>query len=377
MRLKHMVKDKINYRARGPRTLMTRQTNHGRANDGGLRIGEMERDGVIAHGMSTFLYDSLMNRGDAYKVAVCNHTGTLAIYNKETDHFYSPIIDGPIQYDVLDKSTYIPNLVTKYGKEFSIVEIPYSFKLLMQELTSMNVQMRLITADNIEQLTKQGDRTIYEKQVYTKSSSNKEKDILEKMKLVERLKRVNEEQEKLKEQEQLRLKTNENDRESELLTRQEKQQILNMDPEQIRAFIEGHNVSDLTPLQKEIFVKIISESLYYMRLEQEFSQNDLYKTVLKDEIDKIRQPKQLSQLSQLGQPNQSRERSESNEIAQAQLNEMNRTLRESGIRGSSNANTVSGSDIVVSKIGTGAQNDAIEFTGANVPIDSETKVVNI
>ena len=191
MRLKHMVKDKINYRARGPRTLMTRQTNHGRANDGGLRIGEMERDGVIAHGMSTFLYDSLMNRGDSYKVAICNHTGTLAIYNKETDHFYSPIIDGPIQYEILDKNTYIPNLITKYGKEFSIVEIPYSFKLLMQELTSMNVQMRLITADNIEQLTKEGDRRIYERDLQGVNTNSPED-------IFERVKRENENQPKLK-----------------------------------------------------------------------------------------------------------------------------------------------------------------------------------
>jgi DNA-directed RNA polymerase II subunit RPB2 len=333
MRLKHMVKDKINYRARGPRTLMTRQTNHGRANDGGLRIGEMERDGVIAHGMSTFLYDSLMNRGDAYKVAICNHTGTLAIYNKETNHFYSPIVDGPIQYDILDKSTYIPNLITKYGKEFSIVEIPYSFKLLMQELTSMNVQMRLITADNIEQLTKQGDRTIYEKQLYTNLTSPKEEDLLQ------RIKRENEEQ--------LRLKGNGNGNgngnygESELLTREEKKQLLSMNPQKIREFIEGHNVSDLTPLQQEIFVKIISESAYYMRLEQEVSQNELYKRILNDEINRMFEPTQ------------------SNINAQAELNRMNQNMREEQGQGSKfgnsrqNSPTGAGASagIVVSKIG--------------------------
>ena len=287
MRLKHMVKDKINYRARGPRTLMTRQTNHGRANDGGLRIGEMERDGVIAHGMSTFLYDSLMNRGDAYKVAICNHTGTLAIYNKETDHFYSPIVDGPIQYDILDKSTYIPNLVTKYGKEFSIVEIPYSFKLLMQELTSMNVQMRLITADNIEQLTKEGERRINETQFLQgpNNVSPKEEDIFE------RLKRENENQlnlNKTKSENEIENKTNVG--EPELLSSVEKKQILNMNEQQIRSFIEGHSVSDLTPEQKEKFARIIGTSKHYMRLEQEMTDNDLYKVVLSDEIDKIFEP---------------------------------------------------------------------------------------
>ena len=72
MRLKHMVKDKINFRAQGPRTLLTRQTVQGRANDGGLRIGEMERDGLIAHGASKFIQDSFMNRGDEYSMAICN-----------------------------------------------------------------------------------------------------------------------------------------------------------------------------------------------------------------------------------------------------------------------------------------------------------------
>jgi len=87
MRLKHMVKDKINYRATGQRDLMTRQTNHGRANDGGLRIGEMERDGVISHGMSAFLKDSMMKRGDDYKMAICNQSGTISIYNKDKKTF--------------------------------------------------------------------------------------------------------------------------------------------------------------------------------------------------------------------------------------------------------------------------------------------------
>ena len=285
MRLKHMVKDKINYRARGPRTLMTRQTNHGRANDGGLRIGEMERDGVIAHGMSTFLYDSLMNRGDAYKVAICNHSGTLAIYNKQTDHFYSPFVDGPIQYDVLDKTTYIPNLITKYGKEFSIVEIPYSFKLLMQELTSMNVQMRLITADNIEQLTKEGDRRIHERDLQERNVKNypKEEDIFE------RLKRENENQLKLEKLEKPE-RDNENFGEPELLTSEEKKQILNMSEQKIRAFIQDHNVSDLTPIQRKQYSKMIGSSKRYLRLEQELGDNELYKLILSEEIDKIFEP---------------------------------------------------------------------------------------
>ena len=299
MRLKHMVKDKINYRARGPRTLMTRQTNHGRANDGGLRIGEMERDGVIAHGMSTFLYDSLMNRGDAYKVAVCNHTGTLAIYNKETDHFYSPIIDGPIQYEILDKTTYIPNLVTKYGKEFSIVEIPYSFKLLIHELTSMNVQMRLITADNIEQLTKQGDRQMNDKLEITSISPNKEEDILE------RIKRENMEiegQNQTIDLKTLQVNNNQFVNDPELLTEDEKRQILDWNQAKIQSFISTRKFSTLTRIQKEHFARILGSSIYYMRLESEgYSEQDLYQIMLRDEVDKLLEPtnNEIAQLKEL------------------------------------------------------------------------------
>lgn len=152
MRLKHMVKDKINYRARGPRTLLTRQTVQGRANDGGLRVGEMERDGIIAHGVSHFLQESMMVRGDEYYMAICNKTGTIAIYNSMRDLFMSPMADGPIKFTGNLLSEMNIQKITRFGRSFSIVRVPYSFKLLMQELMTMNITMRVITADNIDQL---------------------------------------------------------------------------------------------------------------------------------------------------------------------------------------------------------------------------------
>jgi DNA-directed RNA polymerase II subunit RPB2 len=152
MRLKHMVKDKINYRALGPRTMLTRQTVQGRANDGGLRIGEMERDGVMAHGASAFLNESFMIRGDEYYMAVCNKTGAVAIYNQNLNLFLSPFSDGPINFNTtLDGKMNIRN-ISRFGRSFSIVRIPYALKLLIQELQVMNVQMRIITEDNIDQL---------------------------------------------------------------------------------------------------------------------------------------------------------------------------------------------------------------------------------
>ena len=173
MRLKHMVKDKINYRASGPRNNLTRQTVQGRANDGGLRIGEMERDAIVCHGMTSFLKNSLIDRGDKFYMAICNNSGTIAIYNKVKNILFSPYVDGPLKFDNIDliinkndnsydktdnplQSINELNKIaytTKFGKDFSIVQVPFCFKLLMQELITMNIQMRLITADNIETLT--------------------------------------------------------------------------------------------------------------------------------------------------------------------------------------------------------------------------------
>ncbi len=66
-RLKHMVAEKINARGKGPMTQLTRQPTGGRRKEGGLRIGEMERDSLISHGISGFIQESMMERSDKYR----------------------------------------------------------------------------------------------------------------------------------------------------------------------------------------------------------------------------------------------------------------------------------------------------------------------
>jgi DNA-directed RNA polymerase II subunit RPB2 len=152
LRLKHMVKDKINYRSKGPNTALTRQPVQGRSNDGGLRIGEMEKDAIIAHGASKFLNDSFMKRSDEYYMAICNISGCVAVYNPSLNLFLSPFVDGPLVFhEGLDNKQLHLDNISRFGRNFSILRIPYSLKLLIQELLVMNIQMRFITEDNIDQ----------------------------------------------------------------------------------------------------------------------------------------------------------------------------------------------------------------------------------
>jgi hypothetical protein len=143
--------------------VLTRQTVQGRANDGGLRIGEMERDGVIAHGAAYFLRQSMLERGDEYYMAVCNKSGMIAIYNPAQNLFMSPMADGPIHFaDTLMADNQALNIekMTRFGRSFSVVRVPYAFKLLMQELQAMNVQMRVLTEDNIDQIASMSFSTL-------------------------------------------------------------------------------------------------------------------------------------------------------------------------------------------------------------------------
>ena len=95
----------------------------------------------------------MMVRGDEFYMAICNKSGTVAIYNERNNLFLSPFVDGPVKFVTnINNEMNIKN-VSKFGKDFSIVRVPYAFKLLMQELQAMNVQMRIITEDNVDRLT--------------------------------------------------------------------------------------------------------------------------------------------------------------------------------------------------------------------------------
>jgi hypothetical protein len=98
-----------------------------------------------------------MKRGDEYSLGICDRTGDVAVYNPNKNIFLSPALDGPIQFTNTDGSdgTSVMALKnkTKYnGGDFSHVSIPYSFKLLMQELRGMNIVMRLVTDSSVNQL---------------------------------------------------------------------------------------------------------------------------------------------------------------------------------------------------------------------------------
>ena len=120
-KLKHMVQDKMHSRARGPRATLTRQPTEGRSRDGGLRLGEMERDCLIAYGASQLLLERLMLSSDAHQVDVCGKCGMMGY-------------QGYCQ-------------TCKKTEAMTRMTIPYAAKLLIQELLSMNVMAKMTLED--------------------------------------------------------------------------------------------------------------------------------------------------------------------------------------------------------------------------------------
>jgi DNA-directed RNA polymerase II subunit RPB2 len=126
-RLKHQVIDKVHARARGNVQKLTRQPNEGRANDGGLREGEMERDQLIASGTAAMINDRLFKCSDEYHVYVCNICGGFAI-NK--------LVNKEVQ-------AYCKVCETK---DISYIPIPYVTKLLNHYLQGMNIFPRILAS---------------------------------------------------------------------------------------------------------------------------------------------------------------------------------------------------------------------------------------
>jgi len=121
LRLKHQVRNKIHSRARGPVQLLTRQPTEGRLKEGGLRLGEMEKDTFIAHGASLLLKERFDS--DKTILPISEEAGIIAVHDTRRNKYYCPVHGE--------------------GAEIANIELAYAFKLILDEFKSLCIYPKL------------------------------------------------------------------------------------------------------------------------------------------------------------------------------------------------------------------------------------------
>eukprot|EP00595_Chromulina_sp_UTEXLB2642_P003426 CAMPEP_0196768470 /NCGR_PEP_ID=MMETSP1095-20130614/42811_1 /TAXON_ID=96789 ORGANISM="Chromulina nebulosa, Strain UTEXLB2642" /NCGR_SAMPLE_ID=MMETSP1095 /ASSEMBLY_ACC=CAM_ASM_000446 /LENGTH=463 /DNA_ID=CAMNT_0042138141 /DNA_START=1104 /DNA_END=2495 /DNA_ORIENTATION=- len=137
-RLRHMVSDKSQVRSTGTVTALTRQPVKGRKNHGGIRLGEMERDSLLSHGVSFCLHDRLMNCSDSHLAYVCNKCGGLiSVYSQNVDN----INDGNGLYGGRAIRPTQMCTTCKSAKHVKPINLPFVYRYLLNELAGMGIKV--------------------------------------------------------------------------------------------------------------------------------------------------------------------------------------------------------------------------------------------